>query len=205
MKETPSEPWTPASEGCSYLLLRVAVAFTWWLTLLVSPFVVLSPWFFDGPMGIEVELPPCYVGLPSPEATAPLVDVEGVRATVFLGIFEVGASVWLCTLAQYGLWIFLLGQVRGLMSSLRKDPFVEANGARLDRMGWGLLALCALQPLRAIVVGHRLRDLPAQLGHEVELPLDFSFYGLLFAALLFVLARVFRIGVALQKERELVV
>jgi hypothetical protein len=84
------------------------------------------------------------------------------------------------------------------------DPFVIANAARLEQMGWLALAMNVL----ALVLG-AFRDwlvhlADAALGNALlsKAGIGFSFPGLILILVLFILARVFRQGAAMREELE---
>lgn len=81
----------------------------------------------------------------------------------------------------------------------QNDPFTAENADRLRRMGWVALAFqLASFPIAALVV--YLGDLVPLANLEVDF--DFSLTGLLLAVVLFVLARVFRLGAAMREDLE---
>lgn len=95
--------------------------------------------------------------------------------------------------------LFLREMLRIIGSVELGDPFDSVNADRLRRMGWltvtsqGLaLALAAI----AIMIGGYRQALLA------EDLLNAAFGGLLLALVLFILARVFRIGAAMREELE---
>ncbi len=92
----------------------------------------------------------------------------------------------------------LLGRIIDTVSE--GEPFVEINADRLSRMGWIVLAF----QVAAIPIGAVAAYLAAQLPDHVDISADieFSLTGLLMAVVLFILARVFRHGIALREDLE---
>jgi hypothetical protein len=77
------------------------------------------------------------------------------------------------------------------------DPFVPVNARRLQAMGWISVAVHVLGVPLAMT--SRWLD---QIFHREHGGFQFSYFGLLLALVLFVLARVFREGARLREEVE---
>ena len=77
------------------------------------------------------------------------------------------------------------------------DPFVLANAARLEQMGWLVLAINLLAIPIGTIVGWLSRYI-----EDLHIDVGFSFGGLMLMLILFVLARVFRQGNAMREELE---
>ena len=108
--------------------------------------------------------------------------------------------ILVCALVVMVLIAFFLRELWGIVASVRQgDPFVPGNADRLRTMGWLSLAT---QPMMWALSGAS-----AWFHHfaKVAAPADdfsFSGGGLLLALVLFVLARVFRVGTAMREELE---
>lgn len=95
--------------------------------------------------------------------------------------------------------LFLRELMRMIGSVEQGDPFQPFNADRLRRMGWltvvSQLVLVALAGIGMAVDGIR----PALMAEDA---LNAAVGGLLLALVLFILARVFRIGAAMREELE---
>lgn len=83
------------------------------------------------------------------------------------------------------------------------DPFVPANAERLNLMAWLLLGVQALVAA-AIPLALQMTDFARQFGEDADIHIDggFDLSGIFMVILLFILARVFRIGAALREDLE---
>ncbi len=105
----------------------------------------------------------------------------GVRGLMLVGLLAFGST-------QYIVWI--LAKLVGSVAA--DDPFMEANADRIRRIAWALLALQMLDfPMMAI------RHYVPALDHAV--PDDgVSLSGWLAVLMLFILARVFKMGTSMR-------
>ncbi len=96
-------------------------------------------------------------------------------------------------------FLFMRELMRMIGSVEQGDPFQPFNADRLRRMGWltvgSQLVLVALAGIGMAFDGVR----PALMAEDA---LNAAFGGLLLALVLFILARVFRIGAAMREELE---
>jgi hypothetical protein len=120
----------------------------------------------------------------------------GIGATAFPSIIVLLLLVG----AMTALGFLFLRHLRRIVASVSHgDPFVPVNADRLRHMAWLALAMQAMMiPLMGLVVW--FDALPQQAN--VHYSDNNSFGGLLLALLLFVLARVFRVGTQMRDELE---
>ena len=91
----------------------------------------------------------------------------------------------------------LLEQVIDTVS--QGEPFSSLNADRLSRMGWiALIFQLASIPIGAIAF-YLASNLPSE---DIAADFEFSLTGILFAIVLFILARVFRQGAAMRDDLE---
>jgi uncharacterized membrane protein len=97
-----------------------------------------------------------------------------------------------------GLGFLFFRHLHRIVESVREgDPFVPVNAARLQAMGWISLAVHILGIPLAATTGWLGRILG--IGH---MNFEVSWFGLLLALVLFVLARVFRQGARMREELD---
>lgn len=108
----------------------------------------------------------------------------------------VGATVLSAMVSALGFLFFR--HLHRIVESVREgDPFVPVNAARLQAMGWLSLAVHILGIPLAATTGWLGRILGSgRISFEV------SWFGLLLALVLFVLARVFRQGARMREELD---
>jgi hypothetical protein len=119
------------------------------------------------------------------------IDPAGVPSIAVLTALGAGIAA---------LAFFFLKQLRRIVDSVAYgDPFVPANADRLKTMAWLALAIQVLMiPATGLMVW--FDALPQKPNvHYVD---NTSLGGLVLAILLFVLARVFRVGAAMREELE---
>lgn len=108
----------------------------------------------------------------------------------------VGATVLSAAVSALGFLFFR--HLHRIVESVRDgDPFVPVNAARLQAMGWLSLAVHLLGVPLAATTGWLGRILG--IGH---MNFEVSYFGLLLALVLFVLARVFRQGARMREELD---
>jgi len=119
------------------------------------------------------------------------IDLAGVPSIALLLALAAGIAV---------LAFLFLRQLRRIVDSVADgDPFVPANADRLRNMGWLAVAMQVLLiPATGLVIW--FDALPQK--PNVHYSDNTSFGGLVLAMLLFVLARVFRVGSAMRDELE---
>lgn len=97
-----------------------------------------------------------------------------------------------------GLGFFFFRDLYRIVASVEGgDPFVPINARRLQAMGWISVAVHVL----GIPLAMTSRWLD-QIFHRQHSGFEFSYYGLLLALVLFVIARVFREGTRLRDELD---
>lgn len=118
---------------------------------------------------------------------------------------DAGSIPWLVLLLLLGAIIATLGffffrHLRRIVDSVSEgDPFVPINADRLRHMAWLALAIQAmLVPVMGLVIW--FDALPQK--SNVHYSDNNSFGGLILALLLFVLARVFRVGSEMRDQLE---
>jgi hypothetical protein len=77
------------------------------------------------------------------------------------------------------------------------DPFVAANAARLQAIGWALLAL----QLLSLVIG-AIAETISSPAHPLDIDAGFSIPGWLAVLLTFLLARVFAEGARMREDLD---
>ncbi len=94
----------------------------------------------------------------------------------------------------------LLSELSKFVATVRLgDPFVVANAYRLRRVGWALLVLQMLDLAVGLVVAALDR---MGVDHAAWTP---ALSGWIAVAMIFVLARVFRVGAAMREDLEMTV
>ena len=110
------------------------------------------------------------------------------------------AALLLCAAAIIALAFLFVRHLRRIVDSVSQgDPFVPINADRLRHMAWLALAMqVILIPATGLLVW--FDSLPHEPNvHYID---NSSFGGVILALLLFVLARVFRVGAAMREELE---
>jgi len=120
---------------------------------------------------------------PSPDAERLIL---GLRAVAVLGLIAVPLN--------HGVLKRLLAMVETVRAG---DPFVAANAARLQAIGWALLGL----QLLSVVIG-AIGKAVSSPSHPVDLDAGFSINGWLAVLLTFLLARVFAEGARMRDDLE---
>jgi hypothetical protein len=110
------------------------------------------------------------------------------------------ALLMLLVAGVLGLSFFFIRHLGRIVDSVADgDPFLPVNADRLRSMGWLALAIQVLViPATGLLVWFDAFPQKANV-HYVD---NNSFGGLVIAILLFVLARVFRVGAAMREELE---
>lgn len=119
---------------------------------------------------------------------------------VEMSLLSVAAILSMLAAIVAALYLFF-GKMRALIASVGDgDPFIPENARRLGAMAWLLLGA---QILGLLVGGLRLNL--ANRVSDTEDSLDFSIYDLdviLVVIVLFILARIFRVGAAMRDDLE---
>ena len=120
--------------------------------------------------------------------------------------FHANALPWLSLLlALVAVWavlgFFFFRLLRRIVDSVSGgDPFVPVNADRLRAMAWLSLGVQAvLFAITPLIIWFDAMPLRANVHHDSD---GLSFGSLVLALLLFVLARVFRVGSAMREELE---
>ena len=89
-------------------------------------------------------------------------------------------------------------QLQAIVDTVPKgNPFDPANADRLRRMAWLAVAF------QTVSLGvNLLSDRTKEMSDRLDMTLELSFEGIFLALLLFVLARVFRLGAAMREDLE---
>ena len=120
---------------------------------------------------------------PGPEAERVIL---GLRAIAVIGV------------ALVPLYFAVLKRLLAIVETVRAgDPFVAANGDRLQAIAWLLLAL----QLVGLVVGAIVKAISTPV-HPINIHAGFSINGWLAVLLTFLLARVFAEGTRMREDLE---
>jgi hypothetical protein len=120
--------------------------------------------------------------------------------------FEAASVEWLAVLllliaAMTALAFFFLRHLRRIVDTvLGGEPFVPANAGHLRHMAWLVLAIQVLAvPMTGLAVWFDAAPFKPNVHHGSN---GISMWGLVLALVLFVLARVFRVGSEMRDELE---
>src|SRR5687767_9764025 len=159
----------------AYVVLRILVVVNWLMVPVILALLFVVPnkeWIISA-----LDL--------SPSVEADRV-VMGLRAIAGLG------------LASIPLHYAVLTRLLAIVETVRAgDPFVAANGERLQTIAWVLLAL----QLFSLVIGAVAKSISTP-AHPVNLDAGFSVNGWLAVLLTFLLARVFAEGARMRDDLE---
>lgn len=162
----------------AYVVLRILVVLNWLMGAAILAILVAStnePWIMAA---FKLD--------PSPEAGRLLL---GLRAIGVLGIAAVPLNH------------AILKRLVAIVETVRAgDPFVAANAARLQAIGWALLSLQVL----GMVIG-AIAESVSTPENPLHLDAGFSINGWLAVLLTFLLARVFAEGTQMRDDLEGVV
>jgi hypothetical protein len=158
-----------------YVVLRILIVLNWLMGAAILALLVALP--------NEQWIMSAFKLSPSPEAER---LVMGLRAVAVLG------------LAAIPLNYAVLKRLLAIVETVRAgDPFVAANGGRLQAIAWTLLTL----QLLSLVIGAIVKavSIPA---HPLDIDAGFSVNGWLAVLLTFLLARVFAEGALMREDLE---
>ena len=159
----------------AYVLLRILIVVNWLGGAAILALLVVLP--------NEQWIMSAFKLSPSPEAER---LVMGLRAIAVLG------------LAAVPLNHAVLKRLLAIVETVRAgDPFVAANGSRLQAIAWSLLVL---QLLSLVVAG--IAKGVSTPAHPLDLDAGFSINGWLAVLLTFLLARVFAEGTLMREDLE---
>lgn len=165
-------------------LLLVASGLLWFMfaMLVVGALATsvgsLAVWFFQA--DVLKEIAQSAGGRAVPEAIGALSLLMGLAAI---------ACVLGCAFVSQ--WLKVIGSVAS------GNPFTEENAGRLQRMGWIGVGLHAIGLVIAGTVDWAGDFLP-----ELEAKADLDLSSIILILMLFILARVFRIGAAMRSDLE---
>ena len=112
-------------------------------------------------------------------------------------------GVMLIGLAMIAAMFVFFGKLRAIIGTVGEgDPFQPDNADRLSMMGWLMLGVQLLM-LPATALGVQLAKFADEL-EDVHLTFDggFDLTAILLVIILFILARVFRLGAAMREDLE---
>ncbi len=159
----------------AHVMLRILVVVNWLMVPVILALLFVIPnrqWIMSA-----LDL--------SPSLEADRV-VMGLRAIAGLG------------LASIPLHYAVLTRLLAIIETVRAgDPFVAANGERLQTIAWVLLAL----QLFSLIIGAIAKSISTP-AHPVNLDAGFSINGWLAVLLTFLLARVFAEGTRMRDDLE---
>jgi len=139
--------------------------------------------------------------------TIPIIFLKegNLAAKIAANGLPVSSTPWVALMVALmaviaALAFFFVRHLRRIVDSVSQgDPFVPINADRLRHMAWLALAMQAiLIPLTGLIVWFDALPQRANVHYSD----NNSFGGLILALLLFVLARVFRVGAAMRDELE---
>ncbi len=168
---------SPARESkalpIAYVALRILVVLNWLGGAAIFALLVAMPtrrWILSS-----------FAMSPGPEADR---VVFGLRSIAALGLAAIPINH------------VVLKRLLSIVETVRSgDPFVGANAARLQTVGWALLAL----QLLSIVIGSIASSVSSP-AHPLHIDAGFSIDGWLAVLLTFLLARVFAEGALMRED-----
>lgn len=128
--------------------------------------------------------------------SAPVVDPQ---EKLLVAGTSVGILLW---------FLFVLRELHGLLLTIADGtPFLARNVARIRRLGWATLVAWLFAPASALLINGLIEPrflTPGLYGGEIR-SLEFDFSKLILALTIFVIAEVFRQGVALWEEQRMTI
>lgn len=193
--------------GLAMGVVRVLSATAWWAMLLFLPVLILiligGESYWAAPVDVSIHEPSFHVvrvdDQPAPELHE-LVGELRIATAEGLGWLPQGVFFLL-----YMLVFYIVHQLRGVVLSLPKSPFTLDNARRLTRIGWVLLAIQLVFPLTGLVQGWWVSTNVESAGIDLTVRPTIDLTGIFCAALLLVLAQIFRRGAQLEDEQALTV
>jgi hypothetical protein len=159
----------------AHIVLRILVVVNWVSGAAIFVLLVALPtrqWILSS-LGLS----------PSPEADRLIL---GLRAIAVLGLVAIPVNH------------VVLKRLLAIVETVRAgDPFVAANAARLQAIGWALLAL----QLLSLVIG-AIGESVSSRAHPIDIDAGFSIPGWLAVLLTFLLSRVFAEGTRLREDLD---
>ena len=159
----------------AYIALRILIVLNWLFGAAILALLVVTPnahWIMAA-----------FRLVPSPDTDRLIV---GMRAIAVLGLVGIPVNY------------MVLKRLVAIVETVRDgDPFVAANAARLQAIGWALVALQIL----SLVIGAIAKAVSTP-AHPLRLDAGFSINGWLAVLLTFVLARVFAEGTLMRDDLE---
>jgi hypothetical protein len=175
-----SKPTSSAALPLAHVFLRILIVLNWVMAAGLVALLIFMPYAMPFFMhsGHWIDDP-----TPYPDAQR---LVLGLRGIVALG------------LVSTPLHYLILKRLLAMVETVRAgDPFVAANAARLQKIGWALLAIQML----SITIGAIASAISTPV-HPLHLNAGFSITGWLAVLLTFLLARVFAEGTLMRAELE---
>jgi hypothetical protein len=135
------------------------------------------------------------------QINAKLIEQVGEAAAALpllsiLGLFGLG-------LAMVGMAFIFFGKLRAIIGTVSDgDPFAPENADRLNLMAWLMLGMQLLVIPGSVIASH-VADWAQQFEDaHVEIGSGLDINGILMIILLFILARIFKHGTAMQADLE---
>jgi ABC-type amino acid transport system permease subunit len=124
-------------------------------------------------------------------------QVEGLPIATLGALLLIGLGI------AAAMFVFF-GKLRAIIDTVGDgDPFIPENARRLNIMAWLLLGV-QLATIPALILAAKIADAAGELDTiKISIANDgLDFTGILVVLILFILARVFRIGAALRDDLE---
>lgn len=161
-------------------------------------------WFFTGVFALAAGLVACAIPFVIVMQDRVLAELKSEGMTADGGTIGAILLLLASVAALLGLMVWFLINLRRIVDSVRDgDPFAPINADRLARMGW----IAVGGQLAAIPLGAMALYLESTIGDandKAHVNTDFGFDGggILLILVLFILARVFRLGAAMREDLE---
>ena len=125
---------------------------------------------------------------------------DGVTAPPMFIAALIGVLLAMAALVIMGIYFFW--NLLAITDTVRdRDPFIAENATRLTRMGWLTVAIY-VGGLFVTIPGAWIASIAADAGEDVTFNAGLDGTGLVMILVLFVLARVFRMGAAMREDLE---
>ncbi len=193
--------------GLALGVVRVLSAMAWWGMLLFLPVLILillgGESYWAVPVDVSIHEPSFHVVRVDDRPAPELHELAGelrIATAEGLGLLPNGVFFLL-----YLLVFYIVHQLRGVVRSLPESPFTLDNCRRLTRIGWVLLATQLVFPLIGLAQGWWMSANVESAGVDLAVRPPIDLTGIFCAALLLVLAEIFRRGAQLEDEQALTV
>ena len=132
-------------------------------------------------------------------------DAQLAESAAEMAEFDAAPGMRHAMLALFGLAFLVVAAAERFFQQLQAivatvpagNPFDPANADRLRRMAW-LAVGFQIVSLAASMLSAAAKNL----GEQIDVTLEVTFEGIFLAILLFILARVFRLGTAMREDLE---